>query len=114
MSKGTVDYLKGVLATVAALFLSVWIPTIWTLAGDLSSEKATGITVIAWGILGRIASPWFWIIAILFSVFFYFSARFENKSPRLVFFWIPTITASVVGLCSWVLTIWIASRLSIH
>lgn len=108
------DYLKGVLATIAALFLSVWIPTIWTLARDFGTEKATGIEVVTWGILGSIASLWFWIIAILFSACFYFSARFENKVARIAFFWIPTVTASVVGFCCWVLTIWIASRLSIH
>ncbi len=42
-------------------------------------------------------SPWFWILALLFSVFFYFSGRFDNKALRILLFWIPTITTSTLG-----------------
>jgi len=90
-------YLKGVLATVAALFLASIVPTIWTLVHGLSTEKQTGLTAVAGGTLESIVSPWFWPLVLLFSVSFYFSGRFENKALRTLLFWIPTIMASAMG-----------------
>src|SRR6266446_6946158 len=90
-------YLKGVLATVSALFLGLLVPQMWWLLRGLSTEKATGFTVVAAGFLESILSPWFWILALLFSVFFYFSSSFENKSLRIALFWIPTIAVSLGG-----------------
>lgn len=77
-------YLKGVLATVASLFLALLVPQLWWLIRGLTTEKATGFTVVAAGFLESILSPWFWILAVLFSAFFYFSSGFENKSLRVV------------------------------
>lgn len=90
-------YLKGVLATVAAFFLSALVPTIWTLIHGLSTEKQTGLTAIAGGTLDSIVSPWFWPLVPLFSVFFYFSGGFENKALRTLLFCVPTIMASAMG-----------------
>ena len=95
--KGSMDYLKGVLATVAAFFLATLVPTILMLVHGLSTEKQTGLTAVAGGTLESIVSPWFWPLALLFSVFFYFSGRFENKALRILLFWIPTIMASAMG-----------------
>jgi len=91
------DYLKGVLATVAAFFLATLVPAILTLVHSLSTEKQTGLTAVAGGVLESIVSPWFWLLALLFSVFFYFTGRFENKALRILLFWIPTIMASAMG-----------------
>src|SRR5258708_2953828 len=97
------DYLKGVLATVSAFFIAGLVPTIWTLAHGLSTEKGAGLTAVAGGLLESALSPWFWILALLFSAFFYVSARFENKALRILLFWIPTITTSTLGLAFWAL-----------
>jgi hypothetical protein len=45
------DYFKGVLATIATLFLAVLIPMFWTTFRGLSSQKATGIAVFQPGYL---------------------------------------------------------------
>jgi hypothetical protein len=97
------DYVKGVLATVASLFLALLVPQLWWLIRGLTTEKATGFTLVAAGFLESILSPWFWILAVLFSVFFYFSSGFENKSLRVALFWIPTIVVSLGGFGLWAL-----------
>lgn len=96
-------YFKGVLSTLATLFLAVLIPMFWTAFRGISSQKATGLAVLAGGIVGSIFSPWFWILAVVFSVFFYFSSRFKNQALRILLFWIPTITVLVVVLGFWAL-----------
>jgi|SRR5450631_1763139 len=63
----------------------------------ISAEKGTGFTAVAAGTMGSIFSPWFWILALLFSVFFYFSAGFKNRALRILLFWIPTIITSALG-----------------
>jgi hypothetical protein len=103
-------YLKGVLATVASLFLALLVPQLWWLIRGLSTEKATGFTVVAAGFLESILSPWFWILAVVFSVFFYFSSGFENKSLRVALFWIPSIGVTVGGFALWMLFALIARR----
>jgi hypothetical protein len=87
-------YLKGVLGTAATLFLAVLIPMFWVTLRDISSQKATGLAVLAGDLLEPLVSPSFWVLAALFSVFFYFSGRFENKALRILLFWVPTITTS--------------------
>ena len=103
-------YLKGVLATVASLFLALLVPQLWWLIRGLRAEKATGFTVVASGFLESILSPWFWILAILFSVFFYFAGRFENKTLRISLFWIPTVAVSLGGFGLWALFALLARR----
>jgi hypothetical protein len=103
-------YLKGVLGTVAALFLAVLIPMFWTTFRGISSEKQTGLTAVAGGLLESLVSPWFWILALLFSVFFYFSSRFDIKVLRILLFWIPTIAASVTGFGCWALCTFLVLR----
>ena len=104
------DYLKGVLATVASLFLALLVPQLWWLIRGLSTEKATGFTLVAAGFLESILSPWFWILAVLFSVFFYFSSHFDNKTLRISLFWIPTIAVSLGGFGLWALFALLARR----
>ena len=70
------DYFKGVLATVAALFLAVLVPQLWWF---VRGQKATGLTPVAGGFFEGILSPWFWILALLFSVFFYFLAALRTN-----------------------------------
>ena len=97
------DYLKGVIGTVAAFFLAALWPAIWTLARELSTEKATGLTAIAGGTLNSIISPWFLPLAALFSVLFYAAGRVKNKELRILFFWIPTVMAATMEVGFWAL-----------
>jgi hypothetical protein len=96
-------YLKGVLATVASLFLALLVPQLWWLIRTMSTTKGTGIAVVASGFLETIFSPWFWSLAIVFSLLFYLAGRSQNQAIRLAFFWIPTIVVSVGGFALWAL-----------
>ena len=104
------DYLKGVLATVAALFLAVLIPTIWWSSRGFSTEKATGLTAVVGGLLESILSPWFWILTALFLVLFYVAGPLEHKTLRIALFWIPTIAVSAGGFGLWALFVLLARR----
>lgn len=107
-------YFKGVLATMATLFLSVFIPMFWTTFRGINSEKATGLTAVAGGLVESIISPWFWILALLFSAFFYFSGRLDNKTLKIPLFWIPTITTSALGFGFCVLFAFLVIRFKNH
>src|ERR1700690_698894 len=104
------DYLKGALGTTGAFFLAALVPTIWTLAREVSTEKGTGITAVAGGTLESIFSPWFVPLAVLFSVAFYAAGRIDKKELRILLFWIPTITASAMGFAFWALFAIILAR----
>jgi hypothetical protein len=103
-------YFKGVLATVASLFLALLVPQLWWLIRGLSTEKGTGIAVFAAGFLESIFSPWFWILAIVFSMVFYLAGRSQNQGIRLAFFWIPAIVVSAGGFGLWALFALLARR----
>jgi type IV secretory pathway VirB3-like protein len=96
-------YLKATLSTLAALFLAVLTPMFWTVFRGMSQEKATGLDVVAGGLLESILSPWFWILVVVFSAIFYITGRCDSKVLRILFFWIPTITTSVLGFGLWTL-----------
>jgi hypothetical protein len=96
-------YLKGVLATIASLFLALLTPELVWLIRVRGFEKATGADAFAAIFFESILSPWFWIPAIVFSLLFYLAGGSQNQGIRLVFFWIPTVVVSVGGFGLWVL-----------
>ena len=63
----------------------------------LKTEKATGVAVVAGGITEAIFSPSFWLSAILLLLFFWFMSQIANKTLRVVLFWIPTVSATLVA-----------------
>ena len=76
-------YLKGVLATVASLFLALLVSQLWWLI-PTDNREGNRFYRSCRRILESILSPWFWILAVVFSAFFYFSSRFKNQSLRIV------------------------------
>jgi hypothetical protein len=107
-------YFKGVLATITTLFLAALIPMFWITFRGLSSEHGTGLAAVAGGLLESIVSPWFWILALLFSAVFYFSGRLDNRTLRVLLFWIPTVTTSALGFGFWALCMLLLVRLRSH
>ena len=103
-------YLKGILGTVASLFLALLVPQLWWLIRVRGFEKGTGAAAFAGIFLESVLSPWFWILTIGFSLVFYLAGRSQNQGMRLVFFWIPTIVVSAGGLGLWALFALIARR----
>ena len=73
-------YLKGVLATVASLFLALYSRQLWWLVAALSRQQGNGNhRGCAPGFLESILSLAFWVFAVLFSVFFYFPDALRTK-----------------------------------
>jgi hypothetical protein len=85
-------YVKGILSTLAAIFIAE-IAFAWPF---LKGSKATGVAALALLFLESIVSPRFWIVgALLFGLFF--AASRSNTFLRMVFFWIPTLVVSALG-----------------
>jgi hypothetical protein len=85
--------LSGVSAVIAADLLLIW----WVLIRG-SQAKATGLALMIAFLRASVVSPLFWTLGIsLFAVFF-FASRLESNALRVVFFWIPTVTTSCIGL----------------
>jgi hypothetical protein len=88
------DYLKGILSGLAAIFLAECVPGSWSVFKGISEQKATGLGAIAAGLF----SPLFWTLALLFFVLFLVAGRLGNKILRIFLFWIPTLTLSSLDL----------------
>ena len=86
------DYFKGILSGIAAIFLAECVPGSWSVFRGISQEKATGLGAVAGGIF----SPLFWILVVLFFAFFFAASRFGNKFLRIFLFWIPTLLFSTL------------------
>jgi len=70
-----VEYLKGILSGVAAVFLALCVPGLVTAFRGIS-EKATGLGVVVAGLTEALFSPTFWIFtAIFFGLFFAAGSR---------------------------------------
>ena len=89
------DYFKGILSGLAAIFIAECVPGSWSVFKGNSGEKATGLAAFAGGLAESVVSPLFWMLAILFFALFYAASRLRNNLLRVFLFWIPTLTVSV-------------------
>ena len=89
------EYVKGILSGVAAIFLAEFVPGPWSIFRGMSEQKATGLAAIAGGVLESLFSPLFWLLAILFFALFFRASRLQSNLLRAFLFWIPTLTVSV-------------------
>jgi hypothetical protein len=108
-----VAYIQALFTAIASLFMGALMPTIAALFRGtgafrgISAGKATGLAVGAAGFLESVFSPWFWISFICFFSLFYATARLENKSLRIVLFWVPTAVICSVGLSIWTFLVYL-------
>ena len=97
MKAKAMDYVKGVLSGLAAIFLAESVPGRWSIFRGISEQKATGFGAFAGGLTNSAFSPFFWALAILFFSLFFVASRLENRILRVLLFWIPTLTVSVLA-----------------
>jgi hypothetical protein len=91
-SEKIMDYIKGILSGLAAIFVAEFV-FFWPI---LKTEKATGLDLFKGLLAESIFSPRFWIVGVLlFGVFF--AASRGSTVLRVLFFWIPTLTVSALG-----------------
>jgi antibiotic biosynthesis monooxygenase (ABM) superfamily enzyme len=91
------DYVKGILSGLTAIFLAESVPGAWSIFRGISEQKATGLGAVAGGLTNSAFSPAFWVLTLLFFVLFFAASRLGNKILRVFLFWIPTLTVSVLG-----------------
>ncbi len=65
------DYVKGILSGLAAIFLAEFLPGSWSIFRGMSHEKATGLAAFTGGLAESVFSPLFWALAVLFFVLFF-------------------------------------------
>lgn len=63
----------------------------------LKAEKATGLGAVAGGLTEALFTPQFWLSAILLLLFFWYTSQLGSKILRLVLFWIPSVSTTVMG-----------------
>jgi hypothetical protein len=88
-------FLLSGIGTIAILLIGL--PIIMTYPA-LKAEKATGIAVVAGALTEAVLSPQFWLSAILLLLFFWYTSQFSSKILRVVLFWMPTVSATVIGV----------------
>jgi hypothetical protein len=86
------DYVKGILSGLAAIFIAEF-AFFWPF---LRGSKATGMAAVAALFVQSILSPRFWIFAVLLFGLFFAASR-GNTILRALFFWIPTVVVSALG-----------------
>ena len=83
------------LTVLGAVFAAVLIPMLWTMIQQVGSQRQTGLVA---GVSELLLSPVFWVLAVLFFFFFRRMSKVGNEALRILFFWIPTVAASFIGL----------------
>jgi hypothetical protein len=91
-------YVKGILSGFAAIVIAEVVPGLWWMFRGINGSKATGLAVVAAGLAESLLSPLFWTLSILLFALFVLASRLSQRPLRVVFFWIPTLTASCVGV----------------
>jgi hypothetical protein len=70
---------------------------------SMRAEMAIGWAAIAGGLMESAFCPWFWMSFVVFLTAFYLTGNLTSKAFRVLFFWVPTVLACVVGLRLWTL-----------
>jgi hypothetical protein len=109
LGERVVDYIRGTLSAVAAILVAEFV-FLWPM---LRGSKATGMAAFKWLLLDSSLSPRFWIVAVLLFGLFFAASR-ASAALRVLFFWIPTLTISVLGSLIVALYTYLFFRLSRH
>jgi hypothetical protein len=103
------DYVKGILCGLAAILTAEFL-FFWPI---IKGSKATGLAAVVGLSLESLLSPRFWIVALLlFGIFF--AASRGGTVLRVLFFWIPTLTVSALGLSIFAMYAYLFFALSRH
>jgi hypothetical protein len=105
-----VVYIKLLLTAVSSLFAAVLLPSVVWWVRNSMHERATGLSLLAGGLLERALSPGFWITFIFLISFFYITGTLARGSLRVIFFWVPTILICSAGFALWGLMVYVVTH----
>ncbi|MBZ5685146.1 MAG: hypothetical protein LAP86_08925 [Acidobacteriia bacterium] len=93
-------YFKGILSGLAAIIFAELVTGLRSLFRFTQDTPGMATDMFGVGIyLWRaVVSPLFWIFAVLLFALFFMASRSGNQILRVVFFWIPSVTISCVGM----------------
>ena len=80
--------------------MSLFAPTFFFALKGVSSEKATGVALVAVDLVSVIFSPLFWVLAVLCFFLFRWASRSGQPLVRVLLFWIPTVASSLLGVAA--------------
>ena len=95
---GGMKHVRVGLSIMAAIFTAAFAQEVVMMLRYVSAEKATGLMAVAGGLAESFLSPIFWLSAILLFVLFFAASRLGSKSLRILFFWVPSVATSILGL----------------
>jgi hypothetical protein len=90
--------LRGMLSALAGVFIGLLGPGLFLALRGINNSKATGLAAVVGGLLESVFSPLFWILAVLFFALFFAASRLSSKPLRVLLFWTPVTTISILGL----------------
>jgi hypothetical protein len=90
--------LRTTLTVLGAIFAALLIPALWAAVHQIGSQRQTGIGAIAGGVSEFLLSPVFWVLTLVFFFFFLRMSKIGSEAVRILFFWIPTVAVSFIGL----------------
>jgi hypothetical protein len=93
-----VTTLRGVLSAVAAVFVALLGPGLVAAFTGINNSKATGLAAVLGGFVESLFSPLFWILAVSFFALFFAASRLSSKPLRILLFWTPVTSISMLGL----------------
>lgn len=102
-------YIKGTLSAVAAMLVAEFV-FLWP---TLSGSRATGMAALHWLLLESVFSPRFWLVGVLLFGLFFAASR-GSTALRVLFFWIPTLTISLLASSIVAMYTYLFFRLSRH
>ncbi len=94
----TMKYVTNALSAAGAIFVAEFILALWWMFRNANAEKATGMGLVAWGFVGSLVSPLFWVLALLFFFLFFYASKLQSSALRVLLFWIPAVFCSSLGL----------------
>ncbi|HEY4054609.1 MAG TPA: hypothetical protein VGL74_12735 [Terriglobales bacterium] len=104
-------FVKTALSSLAAMILAMFVPMFWTTFRYISQEKATGLAAVAGGLFENLFSGLFLTLFLLFLAIFFMAGRLGNRTLRIMFFWVPTITVCVFAAGTWAMYAYVVTHI---
>jgi hypothetical protein len=104
-------YIKTALSSLTAMILAMFVPMFWTTFRYIRQEKATGLAAVAGGLFENLFSGLFLILFLSFLAVFFLTGRLGNRTLRILFFWVPTITVCLFAAGTWGMYVYVVTHI---
>jgi hypothetical protein len=95
------DFVQALVTALASILLAALAPVFSVMFRGLSTQRATGLTAVAGGVMEFTFSPWYWLVFLIAFGWFYSTARLGRRLLRVILFWVPAVAILVLGTGTW-------------